>query len=122
MRASGERSSWLALASSDWCERTSASMRSAAWLKLAATAATSSLPAVVDALAELAGAELLDALLQRLEPARQPAHHRVGAGRDGEEQHHEDAPRPRPPPHGSRRRPPVAAAVAAGRRRRAASR
>ena len=33
-RASGERSSWLALASSDWCERTSASMRSAARLKL----------------------------------------------------------------------------------------
>ena len=43
-RASGERSSWLALASSDWCERTSASMRSAAWLKLAPSAATSSRP------------------------------------------------------------------------------
>ena len=45
-RASGERSSWLALASSDWCERTSASMRAAARLKLAATAATSSAPEI----------------------------------------------------------------------------
>ena len=44
MRASGERSSWLALASSDWCARTSASMRAAAALKLDATAATSSRP------------------------------------------------------------------------------
>ena len=35
MRASGERSSWLALASSDWCDCTSASTRCAATLKLA---------------------------------------------------------------------------------------
>jgi hypothetical protein len=40
-------------------------------------------------MAELAGAELLDPLLQRLEPAGQPAHHRVGAGGDGDEQHDE---------------------------------
>ena len=44
MRASGERSSWLALASSERCAATSASMRAAATLKLAATAATSSAP------------------------------------------------------------------------------
>lgn len=44
MRASGERSSWLAFASSERCDCTSASMRPAAWLKLAATAATSSRP------------------------------------------------------------------------------
>ena len=43
-RASGERSSWLALASRLWCERSSVSMRSAARLKLRATAATSSRP------------------------------------------------------------------------------
>ena len=46
IRASGERSSWLALASSERCDRTSASMRAAATLKLAATAATSSAPEI----------------------------------------------------------------------------
>ena len=44
MRASGERSSWLALASSERCDCTSASTRAAATLKLEATAATSSRP------------------------------------------------------------------------------
>ena len=96
MRASGERSSWLALASSDWCDRTSASTRAAATLKLAATAATSSLPADRDAVVERAGAELLDAVLQRLEPARQPAHDRIGAGRDGDEQDHQHERQPEP--------------------------
>jgi hypothetical protein len=46
MRASGERSSWLALASSERCDWTSASTRAAAMLKLAATAATSSAPEI----------------------------------------------------------------------------
>ena len=39
------------------------------------------------ALVQRTGAEGLDALLQRLEPARQAPHHRVGAGGDGREQH-----------------------------------
>ncbi len=43
-----------------------------------------------DAMIERAGAELLDALLERLEAARQPAHHRIGAGGDGEEENDED--------------------------------
>ena len=89
MRASGERSSWLALASSDWCDCTSASTRAAATLKLVATAATSSWPLTATRWLQLAGAELLDAALQRLEPARQPAHHRIGAGGDRDEQDHQ---------------------------------
>ena len=73
-------------------------------------------PADLDAVVELAGAEALDALLQRLEPARQAAHHRVGAGGDGEEQHHQqhrqaDAARPAV---GGRKGSSI---VAAGRRR-----
>jgi hypothetical protein len=44
----------------------------------------------LDPMAELAGAELLHALLERLEPAGQPPHHRIGAGGDGDEQHHQD--------------------------------
>ena len=43
-RASGLRSSWLALASRLWCDRSSTSMRAAARLKLAPRAATSSRP------------------------------------------------------------------------------
>ena len=38
----------------------------------------------LDAGREIAGAERLDAGLQALEPARQPAHHRIGADRDRE--------------------------------------
>ncbi len=43
-------------------------------------------PAGIDALAERAGAEALDARLQALEPARQAPHHRVGARGHGREQ------------------------------------
>ena len=84
-RASGERSSWLALASRIWCERTSASMRSAAWLKLArharpprrarsASTRWSSAPAP----------KRSTPCFSALEPARQAAHHRVGAGGHGQ--------------------------------------
>ena len=38
----------------------------------------------LDARRQIAGAERLDAGLQALEPARQPAHHRIGADRDRE--------------------------------------
>ncbi|MCG3190252.1 MAG: hypothetical protein LKCHEGNO_02899 [Burkholderiaceae bacterium] len=41
---------------------------------------------LVDALAERAGAEALDAALQPFEPPRQAAHHRVGAGGQRDEQ------------------------------------
>ena len=44
-RASGERSSWLALASNAFCDASSASTRAAAALKVRATTATSSSPA-----------------------------------------------------------------------------
>ena len=47
-------------------------------------------PGDLDPMAELAGTELLDALLQRLEAPRQPAHDRIGAGGDGEEEDDED--------------------------------
>ena len=127
MRASGERSSWLALASRLWCERTSASMRAAARLKLAPSAATSSRPSSATRWLQRAGAEGLDALLQRLEPARQPAHHRVGAGGDRHEQHHQQgapaqaAGRARRGHHGSGEAPaaPAARPAAAGASRRA---
>ena len=59
-------------------------MRPAARLKLSASRATSSRPLTVDARGEIAGAERLDAGLQPLEPARQPAHHRIGADRHRE--------------------------------------
>ena len=75
-----------------------------------------------DAVAQLAGAELLDALLQRLEPARQPAHDRIGAGRDGDEEHDQNDRQPgaarqarRQQRPGRRWRRQPAAALLAGR-------
>ena len=44
----------------------------------------------VDAVAERAGAELLDALLERLEAPRQSPHDRIGARGDGEKENDED--------------------------------
>ena len=40
--------------------------------------------------AEIAAAQLLDAGLQPLEPPAEPAHHRIGADRDGERQQHQE--------------------------------
>jgi hypothetical protein len=74
--------------------------------------------AIVDALLQVAGAELLDAALQAFEPAREAAHHRPRAGGDGDEQQHQhdgqadaaaDEPRRRPQHHAVRRRRVVGA-------------
>ena len=46
-------------------------------------------PGHLDPVMKLAGTKLLDTLLQRLEPAREAAHHRVGPGRHTDEQQHQ---------------------------------
>ena len=89
IRASGVRSSWLQLASSRLCATTSSSMRWAERLKLSASAATSSLALDLDPGAEIV-AEPFDAGLQPLQPAAEPAHHGVGADRDGERHQHQE--------------------------------
>ena len=128
MRASGERSSWLALASSDWCERTSASTRAGGDVEARRDRGDLVVAADVDPVIQLAGAELLDAPLQRLEPPRQPPHHREGARGDRDEQdhqHHDQAEaRAATPAAGTaaaaarRPGPPVGAACGRGPRRR----
>mmetsp|Transcript_10445 Transcript_10445/g.42618 ORF Transcript_10445/g.42618 Transcript_10445/m.42618 type:complete len:696 (-) Transcript_10445:2300-4387(-) len=45
--------------------------------------------AVFDTVAELAGAELLHALLERFQPPREPPHHRIGASRHAHKQQHQ---------------------------------
>ena len=59
-------------------------MRAAERLKASASARDLVAAFDLDAGGEIAGAERLDAGLQALQPARQPAHHRIGADRDRE--------------------------------------
>jgi hypothetical protein len=54
--------------------------------------------AIVDAVVQGAGTETLDTLLQRFEPARQPAHDRKGAQCNGHEQQHQHQHQPRTAP------------------------
>ena len=91
MRASGVRSSWLQLASSSRWAATSSSMRSAERLKLCGQRRDLVAALDLDARAEIAAAELLDAGLQPLEPPAEAAHHRIGADRDGEREQREAA-------------------------------
>jgi hypothetical protein len=90
-RASGERSSWLALASRLWCERSSASMRRPP-VEAGGHRGHLVAPVLGHALVQFAGAEGLDALLQRLQPPREPPHHRPGTGGHGQEQHQQQPP------------------------------
>ena len=89
MRASGERSSCEALASSDLCASTSCSMRAAASLKLAASCGDLVLAFNGDARAEIARTPLGHAALQAFEPARQTPHDRIGADADAEREQRE---------------------------------
>ena len=91
MRASGVRSSWLQLASSRRWAATSSSMRSAERLKLAASAATSSRPSTFTRAPRSPPPSCSTPSLQPLEPPAEPAHHGIGADRDGEREHSEAA-------------------------------
>ena len=82
MRDNGVRNSCEVLASSILCAPTSSSMRAAARLKLAASRATSSLPSTLTRAPRSPAPSEFHARLQPLEPARQPAHQRVGADRN----------------------------------------
>ena len=84
MRASGERSSCEAFASRLRCASTSASIRSAARLKLRARSATSSRPSTGTRAARSPAPSASTLRLQALEPARDATHDRIRADRDGE--------------------------------------
>ena len=75
MRASGERSSWLALASRLCLERTRPSIRAAARLKLVASRATSSLPVSSTRWPSCPAPNCSTLALQGLQPAREAPHH-----------------------------------------------